>query len=185
MSKHLATPILAKPIILDLAPEVKIEVPVGESHFILRQSSGSPESHVVFQLNHPDSRVKVSGWVKAAGESAPFLYTEVIHNAPRTQAETLVRTLAQGQAHPRYTGVIRILPSAQGSESYLNHHSLLLGLEAGSWTLPSLEILADQVKCSHAATVRTITEEDLFYLRSRGLGWEEAEKVLVKVFLKN
>jgi len=73
--------------------------------------------------------------------------------------------------------------AAQGSESYLNHHSLLLGEEARSWTLPSLEILANEVKCSHAATLRSLTDLDLFYPRSRGLSQSEAREMLIEAFL--
>ena len=161
-----------------------IEVPAGESRFhILQNDSGNQLQHYVFHLRHPGSTVWVTGQVEVAGESTPSLTTDIIHHVPETRAETLIRTLSAEQAAPRYQGLIHILPGAQNCESYLNHHSLLLGERAKSWTLPSLEIEADQVKCSHAATIRTLTELDLFYLRSRGLDRASAEKLLIEAFL--
>ncbi|MEI6477564.1 MAG: SufD family Fe-S cluster assembly protein [bacterium] len=159
----------------------EIEVPAGESHYIFQVEDDSSR-HYVFHLRHPDSRLLLSGIVNAVGEWAPRLRTEVIHHAPATQAETDIRTVAYDNSQPHYEGLIRIEKPAQGSESYLSHHSLLLGEGSHSWTLPSLEILADQVKCSHAATVRTLNEEDLFYPRSRGISEATAEKMLIDAF---
>ena len=163
---------------------LNVEVPAGESRFLIRQLDDDARSQeYIFHLRHADSQVQVLGLVKAAGESAPFLRTSVIHHNPATRAETIIRTLALGNAQPRYEGVIHIEKNAQNSESFLNHHSLLLGEAAKSWTLPSLEIEADQVRCSHAATLRTITDADLFYLRSRGLEKDAAKDLLVEAFL--
>ena len=178
-----------QPIIIrldSLTGPLEIEVPAGESHYFLHTASKkdpSWEHQVFFHIRHPFSRLKVGSLVVAKGESTPYLKTEVIHHAKNTQAETLVKTLAHDNAHPKYEGTIRIIREAQGVESYLNHHSLLLGTQAKSWTRPSLEIEADQVKCSHAATIRTITEHDLFYLRSRGIPKNVAQTELIQGFV--
>jgi Fe-S cluster assembly protein SufD len=118
-----------------------------------------------------------------SASAAATLTTTIIHHAPQTKAETLIRTLSQDTAAPRFTGLLQITKGNQGCESYLNHHSLLLGTEAKSWTTPSLEILNNEVKCSHAATIRTITPFDLFYLQSRGLPATEAQNLLIEAFL--
>ena len=150
-------------------------------HYHIFQDSGDEQTYT-FHLRHPHSQTRITGLV-TAHTSTPNLKTQVIHHAPHTRAETIIRTLADGTAQPRYTGLIRIEEAAQQSESYLNHHSLLIGEEAQSWTTPSLEILANEVKCSHAATVRTITEEDLFYARSRGIAPDDARKLLIDAFI--
>ena len=159
-----------------------IDVPQGESHYHLKQLANEEQSYV-FHLRHADSRVRITGLVDARLDQTPTLATTVIHHAPRTLAETLIRTLSQDQAFPHYSGLIRMEHGAEQCESYLNHHALLLGEEAQSWTLPSLEILANEVKCSHAATVRTITDDDLFYARSRGITATEARTLLIEAFL--
>ena len=162
----------------------EVEVPVGSHQYHIEQKN-SGDAEYIFHLRHPETEVLVTGLVKATGESAPRLSTKMVHHAGHTKAETLIRTLATDQATPHYEGLIKIEEGAQQCESYLNHHSLLLGETASSWTLPSLEIGANEVKCSHAATVRTITDADLFYLRSRGIGKDEARDVLVEAFLSD
>ena len=185
-TKHLSTTSKIAPTLLAPQEEgvLEVEVPAGESRFLIRQTDSDSQAQAyIFHLRHPDSTVQILGLVKAATSAAPRLSTKVVHHAPRTRAETIVRTLATDQAQPRYEGLIHITKPAQNAESYLNHHSLLLGTTAKSWTLPSLEIEADQVKCSHAATMRTITEQDLFYLRSRGIEPEVAQQLLIEAFL--
>ena len=175
------------PIQLTSQGQSEIEVPAGESHYRISQrgDSASPatQQELTFHLRHTGSLVQVSGIVEAAGEWSPRLKIRLLHHAPQTRAETLIRTLSRDKAHPSFEGLIEIMPGADGVESYLNHHSLLLGEKAQSRTVPSLEIKADQVKCSHAATIRTITEDDLFYPRSRGFGRDEAEAMLVEAFV--
>lgn len=161
-----------------------IEVPQGNHRYHISQQNGG-DSTYTFHLRHPETQVQVTGFVKATGESTPRLITKMIHHVGHTKAETLIRTLSQDQAHPHYEGLIKIEEGAQQCESYLNHHSLLLGEKAASWTLPSLEIGANEVKCSHAATVRTITDADLFYLRSRGIPKNESRDMLIEAFLSD
>lgn len=166
------------------AHEQEIEVPHGQIHYHISQHNTGDFTYT-FHLRHPETQVLVTGFVKAAGESTPRLITKMIHHAGNTQAETLIRTLSQDKAHPHYEGLIKIEEGAQHCESYLNHHSLLLGEHAASWTMPSLEIGANEVKCSHAATVRTITDADLFYIRSRGVDKEQAKQLLIEAFLSD
>ncbi len=168
-------------IILTASQSGDIEVPAGEYHYHLELGETKNQTYT-FHLRHSDCRIRVTGLVKS-DNTAPILETKVIHHAPHTQAETLIRTLVTNGGQPRYTGVIRIEEGAQNSESFLNHHSLLLGEEGQSWTTPSLEILANEVKCSHAATIRTVTDTDLFYARSRGISKLEAEKLLIDAFI--
>jgi Fe-S cluster assembly protein SufD len=163
----------------------EIEIPEGESHFHFSSSNKTSRrlhATIQFHLRHPHSTFLLTGIILAKGDSAPFLKTMVIHHAPDTQAETIIRTIAHDTSHPHYEGTIKILPQAQHVESYLNHHTLLLGDEAKVWSLPCLEIEADQVKCSHAATIQTVTDLDLFYLRSRGIPKDLAREMFIDAF---
>jgi len=186
-SKHISPTTQATTIRLNPSTDgkpVEVEVPAGESRFLIFQTGdASVEQTYRLHLREPDSQAVILGLIEAAGESVPRLRTEAVHHAPRTRAETLIRTLSSDHANPHYEGLIYMGKAAQGSESYLNHHTLLLNDTARSWTLPSLEILANEVKCSHAATMRSITDLDLFYLRSRGLSREEAHTLLIEAFL--
>ena len=165
-------------ITVDTAGE--IEVPKGVTLYLLPDTG-----NFTFNLRYPDSQLLLRATIRAAGNQKPDLKTLVVHYASRTQAETIVRTLSTDTAAPRYAGMIRIMPGAKLCESYLSHHSLLIGTSSRSWSVPSLEIGNNEVKCSHAATLRTLTDADLFYLRSRGLTRDKAEEILINAFLEN
>lgn len=179
-SKRLA-PISSKPVKLR-AGEHAIEVGPGDHAYQFVQKRDQKSSYT-FHLRHEGSRISISGLVDCDNKSTPELETLVIHHVPHTEAETIVKTLSQGEAAPRYKGMIHIEPGARDSVSYLNHHALLIGEKAKNWTVPSLEILNNEVRCSHAATTRTLTPEDLFYLQSRGLSAAEAQQLLIDTFL--
>ena len=161
--------------------EQEIEVPPGISHYVFHQH----DEHAVFtfHLRYPGQSVTVRASVVPSGPAKPELETRMLHHAPETRANTLVRTLLTNASTSRYRGLIRINEGCSNSESYLSHHSLLLHPKAASWTVPSLEILNDQVKCSHAATIRSINQEELFYPRSRGLSEEQARELIVQAFM--
>ena len=156
----------------------EIEVPDGVTLYRL-PSTGK----FIFHMRNPDSQLLIRSVVIANNSDRPELNTETVHHASATQAETIVRTLSSDIAQPRYAGKIIIMPGAKGCESYLSHHSLLLDRGSYSWSVPSLEIGNNEVKCSHAATLRTLTDNDLFYLRSRGLTTQSAKELLIDAFL--
>ncbi len=104
------------------------------------------------------------------------------HLAPHTVSHTLVKAVLHDQAVLHYDGTIRIEKKAVGSDASQESRSLLLSKEASASTKPSLEILADDVACRHAATVSPLNESMLFYAKSRGLSEEAARKLLVHGF---
>ena len=159
---------------------VDIEVPQGEAHFHLEQNQGTREH--VFHIRHPHTTLRITGAITTANEAT--LSTTVIHHSPHTKSETLIRTLGTGDSKSSFKGMIKIAPGAKGCESYLNHHSLLFD-NARSYTWPALEIGNNEVKCSHAATVKTITDLDLFYARSRGLSETSAKKIMIQAFFSD
>lgn len=108
---------------------------------------------------------------------------EVVHQAKNTSAKTHIRGVVGDQAQARVVGTIRVLPGAQQTNSFLSEKLLILSEGARAEAVPNLEIEANDVKCSHAATVGKIDEEQLFYLMSRGLKKREAEDIIVEGFL--
>ncbi len=82
-----------------------------------------------------------------------------------------------------FRGVIRVFPDAQRTDAYQTNRNLLLSEDAEAVSLPNLEIEADDVKCSHGATVGQLDEEAKFYLMSRGLSRVQAERLVVLGFL--
>ena len=83
----------------------------------------------------------------------------------------------------QFHGVIVVAPDAQQTEAYQENHNIVLTDQARVETRPQLEIYADDVKCSHGATVGQLNEDELFYMRSRGIPEKEAKTLQMLSFL--
>ena len=112
------------------------------------------------------------------------LISNVAHNVGNSFSETVVKSAATGRGQARYVGNIRIVPKAQGTESALRDDALLLSKKAHIDSVPALEIAANDVKAYHGATVGAIDEEQIFYMTSRGIDRESAEKMVALGFFE-
>ena len=101
------------------------------------------------------------------------------HAAPSARSDLLFKGALAGSAESIFRGLIRVDVGAQLTDAYQTNRNLLLSEESEATTLPSLEIAADDVKCSHGASVGQVDEHQLFYLTSRGLTRAQAERLLV------
>jgi Fe-S cluster assembly protein SufD len=109
----------------------------------------------------------------------------VVHKAPHTTAQTTLKGVAFDRSKLRFFGRIVIEPGCPNVQSFLEERILLLSDDAKAEAVPELEILSDDVKCSHAASVSRVPEEHLFYLQSRGLTPQAAEDLIVQGFLQD
>ncbi|MGE0160887.1 MAG: Fe-S cluster assembly protein SufD [Gemmatimonadales bacterium] len=105
------------------------------------------------------------------------------HITPNTSSDLLYKGALDGASRAVFRGIIRVHPGAQKTDAYQKNRNLLLSPKARADSLPNLEIQADDVKCSHGATVGELDEEAKFYLMSRGLGRIQAERLVVLGFL--
>jgi Fe-S cluster assembly protein SufD len=105
------------------------------------------------------------------------------HLAPNTSSDLLYKGALDDSSRAVFRGIIRVHPNAQKTDAYQTNRNLLLSANARADSLPNLEIQADDVKCSHGATVGQLDEESRFYLMSRGLSREQAERLVVMGFL--
>ncbi len=105
------------------------------------------------------------------------------HVAPNTASDLLYKGALDVQSRSVFRGVIRVHKGAQRTDAYQTNRNLLLSDQARADSLPNLEIEADDVKCSHGATVGQLDAESRFYLMSRGLSREQAERLVVMGFL--
>jgi Fe-S cluster assembly protein SufD len=104
------------------------------------------------------------------------------HDAPNTRSDLLFKGAVEDRAQSVYSGLIRIRPDAQKSVAFQTNRNLVLTEGADARSVPNLEIEADDVKCSHASTVGPVDEEQLYYLATRGVPPEEAERLVVLGF---
>ncbi len=112
------------------------------------------------------------------------LHTEHRHRAPRTTSDMDIRAALTSKAHSAYTGLIRIEEDASACEAFQKDRNLLLSPRAKAETIPELEILNNDVSCSHGATASPVDPEQLFYLQSRGLAPDEAVRTIARGFLE-
>jgi len=105
------------------------------------------------------------------------------HVTEHTSSDLLYKGALDGASRAAFRGIIRVLPGAQGTDAYQTNRNLLLSPESRADSLPNLEIEADDVKCSHGATVGQLDDEATFYLMSRGLSLIQAERLVVLGFL--
>jgi Fe-S cluster assembly protein SufD len=110
-------------------------------------------------------------------------HTEHVHLARNTRSNLGFKVAMTGASRSAYTGLIRIAADAAGCEAYQENRNLLLSPNARADSIPELEILNDDVRCSHGATMSSIDGEQLFYLQSRGLPRLQAIRLIVYGFL--
>jgi Fe-S cluster assembly protein SufD len=104
------------------------------------------------------------------------------HAAPRTNSDLLFKGAVQDHAKSVYTGLIKIRHEAKGSVAFQTNRNLTLSEGAWAESVPNLDIDTNDVKCSHASTIGPIDEEQRFYLESRGIPPEVAERLVVLGF---
>ena len=110
--------------------------------------------------------------------------SNLVHVSPDTTGSTQARGVLKGESRSIFKGMIKIGAQAKNSRSYLAHHAMLLEKSAKSDGIPGLEILTNEVKATHSASVAQIDEEQLFYLLARGLPMDEARKMVVLGFFE-
>jgi Fe-S cluster assembly protein SufD len=105
------------------------------------------------------------------------------HISPRTASDLLYKNALDDRARCTFGGLIRVEPHAHFTDAYQKVRNLLLSDDSEANSMPGLEILADNVRCTHGATSGQINEDELFYLRSRGIPVSAAQRLIVTGFL--
>lgn len=141
------------------------------------------ERHIRVDLNGRGASFSLNGIYVCGSEERVGISVEVRHNVPECVSRQLLKGIAGGQSRVDFYGRIVVAPDAQKTEAYQENHNLLLSDDAKVRTRPQLEIYADDVKCSHGATVGSLNEEEQFYMRSRGISLEEARLLQMLSFL--
>lgn len=125
----------------------------------------------------------VGALTHVSGEGTTDVMVDMRHNVPHTQSKQLIRSLAKDKGRALFQGKITVAQIAQKTDAAQNHQGLLLSDNAEINAKPSLEIYADDVKCSHGNTCGALDEDALFYLQSRGIPRAEAAQLLQQAFI--
>ena len=138
------------------------------------------ELHAI--LGGPEGHVDLLGGYVSNGDEIVDHHTVIEHAVEDCTSREIYRGVLGGDSRGSFTGMIHVHQDAQRTDAEQSNDAILLSRSAEMNTRPRLEIYADDVKCTHGATVGELDDESLFYLRSRGVGLEEARRMLVRAF---
>ena len=129
------------------------------------------------------ANVGVSGAYLQRGDQDATNAIVIDHAAPGATTRELFKGVLDERSHGAFLGTIRVREGAQKTDAKQTSRALLLSDRASVDTKPELEILADDVKCAHGAAVGDLDKDTLFYLRARGIGADEARRMLIEAFV--
>lgn len=125
---------------------------------------------------------RMSGFFFTDKDQHLDLDTQQNHHAPNTTSDLLFKGALRGNSRSVWQGMIYVAPNAQKTDGYQANRNLVLDKTARADSIPGLEILADDVRCTHGATVGKIDPDHMFYLQSRGIVELEAQRLIVEGF---
>ena len=129
------------------------------------------------------AQANIYGAYVCGGEEKVKIAVDMHHNLPHCNSRQLFKGIAGGKSRVDFYGKIIVAQDAQRTEAYQENHNILLSDDAKVDTKPQLEIYADDVKCSHGATIGRLNEEEQFYMRSRGITLEDAKVLQMISFI--
>jgi len=127
---------------------------------------------------------RMSGFYFTDGEQHLDHDTQQNHHAPNTTSDLLFKGALKGRSRSVWQGMIYVAPGAQKTDGYQANRNLVLSPQARADSIPGLEILANDVRCTHGATVGKVDAEQVFFLQSRGISKPEAERLIVEGFFE-
>jgi Fe-S cluster assembly protein SufD len=136
------------------------------------------------QLAGKGADAKVTGAYATNGRQHLDYATTQEHAAANTTSDLAFRGILDGRSSTVWSGMIKVDPGAQQIDAFQESRNLLLTKNAHADAIPGLEILANDVRCTHAAAIAQIDPEQLYYLRSRGLSLEKAKRLVIEGFLE-
>lgn len=140
------------------------------------------KSFIGIDLIGKNADAKVGGFFVGNGKQHLDFDTQQNHFAPGSKSDLLFRGVVKGQSHSVWQGMIYVAKDAISSDGYQKSNNLVLSKQARASAIPGLEILNNDVSCSHGVTVSKLSQEELFYLETRGIDAAEGEKLLLKGF---
>jgi Fe-S cluster assembly protein SufD len=152
-------------------------------HFEANLGAGWVKTKFESKLTGPNAEAELDGIYFANQKQHLDQKTMQYHDAPYTYSNLNYHGVVAGHAHTIYQGMIRAEKEAMKVDAYQSNKNLVLAETARADSIPGLEILANDLRCSHGATVGQIDEEQLYYLMSRGVPEPEAKHLIVAGFL--
>lgn len=150
---------------------------------MLTAGAGLFRSNISVMIEGAGASAEVNGLHHLKGEAHADSHTFLDHQAPNTTSNQLYKCILQDESRSVFNGRVFVHRDAQKTNSYQLNKNLLLSRRCRVDTKPQLEIKADDVKCTHGATISQLDDEQLFYLQTRAVGREDARQMLVRGFI--
>ena len=142
------------------------------------------KANIWYDLAGAGARAFVHGFMFGDRRQHFHLHTLQRHLQPHTTSDLLIKCCLKDRARSVYQGLIQVAEGAQRTDAYQANRNLLLSDQARADSIPGLEILANDVRCTHGATLGHVDAEHLYYLMARGLPRSEAERLIVEAFFE-
>jgi Fe-S cluster assembly protein SufD len=142
----------------------------------------SSDTRVVASLVGRNARFDLGGVFVLTDDDQTSVASDVNHMSPDCVSRIKVKGVASGKSHGRFSGLVYVAPDAQRTDSEQTNRNVTIG-DGHIETLPQLEIYADDVKCSHGATVGQMDSDAILYMRQRGLSLVDAKRLQIEGFV--
>ena len=146
-------------------------------------TNGFTRNNYHVEVNGEHAQTHLLGMTIASGEQHVDSHTFISHNAPRCHSNEMFKYVLNDKAVGAFAGKILVQPNCPRVEAYQGNRNLCGAPTAKMYTKPQLEIYTDDVMCSHGSAVGQLDEEALFYMRTRGIGLDEARRLLMQAFV--
>ena len=163
--------------------EVEVEQAAESRLKLTTVEIGSANAAYTICLNGAYAESEVNGVLAIGDEEHAVMRIRTNHEVADCHSSSVVRGLAGGHATGEFHGMVYVAPDAQRTDAYQQNRNMLLSDTARIDTLPQLEIYADDVKCSHGATVGQMDQEAIYYMRQRGIDEQQARRLQLAGFI--
>lgn len=157
----------------------------SRAHVFTLSMGGKINNKLEVELCGKGASAKLAGLLISSGNEIIENHTFVRHVAGETSSNQTYKGILGGRSMGVFDGKIRVEKGADKSRAYQLNKNILLSDDATMNSKPQLEIFADDVKCSHGATTGRIDRDAIFYLKARGVGEDEARKILIEAFVED
>lgn len=167
----------------DVPGRIVVERDASVDIVILAIPGTSCDLKIEVELVGEGAQANLYGAYVCGSDEKVRMAVDMYHKVPHCSSRQLFKGIASGQSRVDFYGKIIVAQDAQRTEAYQENHNLLLSEKAKVDTKPQLEIYADDVKCSHGATIGRLNEDEQFYMRSRGISLEDAKVLQMISFI--
>jgi Fe-S cluster assembly protein SufD len=152
---------------------------------VIGMGNATTKANIEAALRGAGARTQMLGILWGYEGQHTDYHTVQDHLAPHTTSDLLYKSALTDEARSIFSGRIRVVKGAQGTDAYQANRNILLSDKSAAFPSPNLEIEANEVRCTHGATVGKVDQDQLFYLMSRGLPLETATRMIVEGFFED